>query len=411
MPKTQTVVITGAGGFIGGHLAARFLNAGCRVVCADIKPLDEWYQVHRHAQNHAGPARGDCRDFKVCRAVCAGADEVYQLAADMGGMGFIENNKALCMLSVLTNTHMLLAAQEAGVARFFYASSACVYNADKQKDPNITALREVDAYPALPEDGYGWEKLFSERMCRHFREDFGMNTRVARFHNVYGPFGTWEGGREKAPAAICRKVIAARVSGKHEIEIWGDGTQTRSFMFVDDCTQGIDRITHSDILEPINLGSSELVSINQLVDIAEEIAGVRLERKYKLDAPRGVAGRNSDNSKILGYLNWEPSTRLRDGMERTFRWIEGEFNDKYNARTAHLSSISTFTKGSHPIPGDGFNPDSKFMTTWKQGIPAGYGGKPGKPAKASKKPAKKVKAAPKAKAGKKPVRAKAGKRR
>lgn len=404
-------MITGAGGFIGGHLAARFLNAGRRVVCADIKPLDEWYQVHRHAENHAGPTRGDCRDFKVCRAIAAGADEVYQLAADMGGMGFIENNKALCMLSVLTNTHMLLAAQEAGVDRFFYASSACVYNADKQKDPNITALKEVDAYPALPEDGYGWEKLFSERMCRHFREDFGMNTRVARFHNVYGPFGTWEGGREKAPAAICRKVIAARVSGKHEIEIWGDGTQTRSFMFVDDCTQGIDRIIHSDILEPINLGSSELVSINQLVDIAEEIAGVKLERKYKLDAPRGVAGRNSDNSKILGYLNWEPSTRLRDGMERTFRWIEGEFNDKYSAKTAHLSSISTFTKGSHPIPGDGFNPDSKFMDTWKQGIPAGYGGKPGKPAKASRKPAKKAKPAAKAKPAKKPARAKVAKRR
>jgi nucleoside-diphosphate-sugar epimerase len=324
-------------------------------------------------------------------------------------MGFIENNKALCMLSVLTNTHMLLAAQEQGVKRFFYASSACVYNADKQKDPNITALKEADAYPGLPEDGYGWEKLFSERMCRHFREDFGVHARVARFHNVYGPNGTWEGGREKAPAAICRKVIAAKVSGNHEIEIWGDGTQTRSFMYIDDCIRGINMITHSQILEPINLGSSELVSINQLVSIAEEIAGITLKRNYKLDAPKGVAGRNSDNAKIRGYLDWEPSTRLRDGMARTYAWIEEEFRAKYNAKTAHLSSISTFTKGSHPIPGDGYNPESKFMDTWRQGIPAGYGvhGKSvakapakapvkapvqaskAKPAKAKAKPAKK----------------------
>jgi len=295
------------------------------------------------------------------------------LAADMGGMGFIENNMALCMLNVLTNTHMILAAQEAGVKRFFYASSACVYNADKQKDPNITALKEADAYPGLPEDGYGWEKLFSERMCRHFREDFGINTRVARFHNVYGPHGTWEGGREKAPAAICRKVIAAVVSGGHDIEIWGDGTQTRSFMYIDDCVKGINLITHSNILEPINLGSSELVSINQLVDIAEEIGSVKLKRHYKLDAPKGVAGRNSDNTKIQQYLGWEPDTRLRDGMEKTYRWIYDEFTAKYNARTAHKSSISTFTKGSHPIPGDGYNPGSKSKDTWRQGIPATFG--------------------------------------
>jgi len=379
--KNATIVVTGAGGFIGGHLVNFFRRLGVkRIKAADIKPLDEWYQVHRDVENHAGPMKGDCRDFKVCRTLCAGADEVYQLAADMGGMGFIENNKALCMLSVLTNTHMLLAAQEAGVGKFFYASSACVYNAEKQKDPNITALKEADAYPALPEDGYGWEKLFSERMCRHFREDFGMHTRVARFHNVYGPFGTWEGGREKAPAAICRKVIAAKISGKHEIEIWGDGTQTRSFMYIDDCLKGINLITHSGILEPINLGSSELVSINQLVDIAEEIAGVKLKRSYKLDAPRGVAGRNSDNTKIRGYLGWEPDTRLRDGMERTYRWIHQQFVEKYDAKTAHLSSVSTFTKGSHPIPGDGFNPESKNMDTWRQGIPAGYGA-PAKKAK------------------------------
>ncbi len=371
--KNMTVVVTGAGGFIGGHLVERFRKLGVRKIkAADIKPLDEWYQVHRDVENHAGPLKGDCRDFKVCRTLCTGTHEVYQLAADMGGMGFIENNKALCMLSVLTNTHMLLAAQEAGIERFFYASSACVYNADKQKDPNITALKEADAYPGLPEDGYGWEKLFSERMCRHFREDFGINARVARFHNVYGPNGTWEGGREKAPAAICRKVIAAVVSGKHDIEIWGDGTQTRSFMYIDDCVKGIEKITHSNILEPINLGSSELVSINQLVSIAEEIAGVKLIRHYKLDAPKGVAGRNSDNAKIQQYLGWEPDTRLRDGMEKTYRWIHEEFTAKYNAKTAHNSSISTFTKGSHPIPGDGYNPDSKHMDTWTQGIPAGY---------------------------------------
>jgi len=393
------IVVAGAGGFIGGHLVGRLLERGFSVRSADIKPLDEWYQVHRKAENHAGPLKGDCRDYRVCRTLCKGAAEVYQLAADMGGMGFIENNKALCMLSVLTNTHMILAAQESGIDRFFYASSACVYNADKQKDPNITALKEADAYPGLPEDGYGWEKLFSERMCRHFREDFGINTRVARFHNVYGPEGTWEGGREKAPAAICRKVIAAVVSGKHEIEVWGDGTQTRSFMYIEDCLKGIDLITHSDILEPINLGSSELVTINQLVDIAEDIAGIKLTRNYKLDAPKGVAGRNSDNTKIHSYLGWEPDTRLRDGMEKTYRWIHGEFTAKYNAKTALTSLVSTFSHGSKPIPGDGYNAESRKMNTWKQGIPAGYGitgSAKAKPAKAKPAPKKKaVKKAPK----------------
>ncbi len=382
-------VVAGAGGFIGGHLVADLLRQGYKVRAADIKPLDEWYQVHRKADNSAGPLLGDVRDFQNCRRICKGADEVYQLAADMGGMGFIENNKALCMLSVLSNTHMILAAQEAGVEKFFYASSACVYNADKQKDPNVTALKEADAYPGLPEDGYGWEKLFSERMCRHFREDFGLHTRVARFHNVYGPNGTWEGGREKAPAAICRKVIAAVVSGRHDIEIWGDGTQTRSFMYIDDCVKGIQTITHSKILEPINLGSSERVSINQLVDIAENIAGITLNRSYKLDAPRGVAGRNSDNTKIQQYLNWEPDTRLKDGMEKTYRWIYDEFTAKYNAKTALNSSISTFTKGSHAIPGDGFNPESKNMDTWTQGIPAGYSKRAAPKAAKARKPAAK----------------------
>jgi len=249
------------------------------------------------------------------------ASTVYNLAADMGGMGFIEANKALCMLSVLINTHMLMAAREAGVERYFFSSSACVYAAEHQTSPDVTALAEADAYPAMPEDGYGWEKLFSERMCRHFREDFQLETRVARYHNVYGPYGTYDGGREKAPAAICRKVIAAKLSGTNEIEIWGDGEQTRSFMYVDDCVYGTQLLTASDVLEPINVGSSELVTINQLVSIVEEIAGLELERKYKLDAPQGVRGRNSDNTLILERLGWEPSTTLRDGMEQTYRWI------------------------------------------------------------------------------------------
>src|SRR4029077_11962918 len=255
-----------------------------------------------------------------------------QLAADMGGMGFIESNKALCMLSVLVNTHMLMAARAAGVGRFFYSSSACVYAAEHQTDPDVTALREEDAYPALAEDGYGWEKLFFERMCRHFREDFGLYTRVARFHNVYGPWGTWDGGREKAPAAICRKVIAARVSGKHEIEIWGSGEQTRSFMYTDDCIKGIRLIMDSEILEPINLGSSEAVSINQLVDMVEEIAGIKLKRKYDLSAPKGVNGRNSDNTLIKKYLNWEPNILLRTGLEKTYAWIYDQYMDMARQR-------------------------------------------------------------------------------
>jgi nucleoside-diphosphate-sugar epimerase len=315
------ILVAGGGGFIGGHLVASLRQRGYeRIRAVDIKPLDEWYQSFDDVDNLVA----DLKDLAACRDVCGGAAEVYNLAADMGGMGFIENNRALCMLSVLINTHLLMASREAGVDRFFYASSACVYNADKQKSADVVPLKEEDAYPAMPEDGYGWEKLFSERMCRHFREDFGLVTRVARFHNVYGPYGTWDGGREKAPAAVCRKVIQAKLSGQHEIEIWGDGQQTRSFMYIDDCLYGIDRILHSQIEEPLNLGSSELVTINGLVDIVEEIAGIRLKRRYKLDAPKGVNGRNSDNTLIRAYLNWEPSTRLRDGMERTYAWIYDE---------------------------------------------------------------------------------------
>jgi nucleoside-diphosphate-sugar epimerase len=322
---TGVVLVAGGGGFIGGHLVARLREQGHQVRAADIKPLDEWYQVFANVENVVT----DLKLIDNCTRVCRDVSEVYQLAADMGGMGFIEHNKALCMLSVLTNTHMLLAAQAAGVRRFFYSSSACVYNADKQISADVVPLREEDAYPALAEDGYGWEKLFSERMCRHFREDFGLATRVARYHNVYGPHGTWEGGREKAPAAICRKVIQAKASGQHTIEIWGDGHQTRSFMYIDDCIRGTLAIAASDILDPINLGSSELVTINQLVDIAEEIGGVRLRRTYNLSAPKGVNGRNSDNTRIRQALGWEPSLRLRDGMERTYRWIHDAYLRKY----------------------------------------------------------------------------------
>jgi len=329
MTREQTVLVAGAGGFIGGHLVAELRRRGvARIRSVDIKPLDEWYQTFADVEN----TQADLQDRAACENACRGVDVVYNLAADMGGMGFIETHKAECMLSVLINTHLLLAARAAGVRRYFYASSACVYNADKQRDPRVTPLREEDAYPAMPEDGYGWEKLFSERMCRHFREDYGLETRVARFHNVYGPHGTWEGGREKAPAAVCRKVIAARLSGRHEIEIWGDGEQTRSFMYIDDCLSGIDRITHSDVVEPLNLGSSELVTINGLVDIVEEIAGVRLERRYNLSAPKGVNGRNSDNARILSLLGWEPSIRLRDGMAKTYAWIYDEFVKAHGQR-------------------------------------------------------------------------------
>ena len=317
----QAAVVCGGGGFIGGHLVRCLLEKGVNVIRAvDVKPLDEWHQVFPEVENMVA----DLKDKDSCHRAANGAEAVFQLAADMGGMGFIENNKALCMLSVLVNTHMLLAARDCGVERFFYASSACVYNGDKQRDPRVTPLKESDAYPALPEDGYGWEKLFSERMCRHFEEDFGLQCRVARYHNVYGPHGTWTGGREKAPAAICRKVVEAKLSGNHEIEIWGDGHQTRSFMYIDDCIRGTIALTESEIHEPLNLGSSELVTINQLVDIVEDIAGVKLKRRYKLDAPKGVNGRNSDNAKIREYLEWEPSIRLRDGLKSTYDWIQKE---------------------------------------------------------------------------------------
>jgi nucleoside-diphosphate-sugar epimerase len=311
------IVVCGAGGFIGGHLVKVLLQQGKSVRAVDIKPLDEWYQVFPQAENLVL----DLSEKGNCDRAVRGASWVYNLAADMGGMGFIENNKALCMLSVLINTHLLMSAEKYGVDRFFFSSSACVYPAYRQTTPEVEPLKESDAYPAMPEDGYGWEKLFSERMCRHYTEDFGLVTRVARYHNVYGPHGTYDGGREKAPAAICRKVIQAKLSGVHEIEIWGDGNQTRSFMYIDDCVKGTLDIMTSDITEPINLGSNQLVTINQLVDIVENIAQVKLKRTYNLSAPKGVNGRNSDNTLIQALLGWQPSIRLEDGMERTYRWI------------------------------------------------------------------------------------------
>jgi len=312
------IVVCGAGGFIGGHLVAelRHLSLGT-LRAVDLKPVDEWYQRFDGVENLSL----DLQDRAACERAVSGARTVYNLAADMGGMGFIEHNKALCMLSVLINTHLLMAARQSNVEKFFFGSSACVYAAEKQRSPDVTALKEEDAYPAMPEDGYGWEKLFSERMCRHFTEDFGLTTCVARYHNVYGPHGTYDGGREKAPAAICRKVIRAKLDGLNELEIWGDGRQTRSFTYIDDCIKGTRMIVDRAVPGPLNVGSGELVTINQLVDLVEEIAGVKLKRHYNLQAPKGVNGRNSDNTKIRQILNWEPSICLREGLERTYRWI------------------------------------------------------------------------------------------
>ncbi|MCF2529275.1 NAD-dependent epimerase/dehydratase family protein [Yinghuangia soli] len=319
MPYVDAVV-TGAGGFIGGHLTRALLAEGKSVRAVDRKPLTEWYQQHAGAQNLV-------RDVSVLDAceetVHGGVGEVYHLAADMGGMGFIENNKAACMLSVLSSTHMLMASRDAGVGRYFYASSACVYAADKQTEAAVLPLREEDAYPAMPEDGYGWEKLFSERMARHFREDYGLATRTARYHNIYGPHGTWDGGREKAPAAACRKVAIAALTGGDAIEIWGDGEQVRSFTYIDDCVAGTLRLTRSGAVEPLNIGSDQSVTINELYAAVEQIAGVRLGRRH-VPGALGVRGRNSDNTRVVKELEWAPSTSLLQGLEPTYRWIHAQ---------------------------------------------------------------------------------------
>ena len=338
MPRTGLIVVTGAGGFIGGHLIARLRREGhVRIRAVDCKPFDEWFQRFDDVENRTL----DLRQAAACDEACHGAATVYNLACDMGGMGFIELHKTECMLSVLINTHMLQAARSAGVSRYFFSSSACVYPAERQVSPQVTPLREPDAYPAMPEDGYGWEKLFSERMCRHFREDFGLETRVARYHNVYGPQGTFDGGREKAPAAICRKVAEAVLTGRSDIEIWGDGEQTRSFTYIEDCIDGTLRIMDSPVAEPLNVGSDELVTINQLVDHVEAIAGVQLRRRYRLDAPKGVRGRNSDNTLVEQLLGWSPSMKLHDGLRTTYEWILGEMR----ARDGQ-----TLATGTRPAP-------------------------------------------------------------
>jgi nucleoside-diphosphate-sugar epimerase len=316
-PADATVLVTGGGGFIGGALVSRLRDLGQRHIrSVDIKPTAGWYRCFDDVENRVI----DLRSAEGCRAACAGTAIVFNLACDMGGIGFIETNKAECMVSVLINTNMLLAARAAGVARYFYSSSACVYAADKQQTAGAS-LKESDAYPAMPEDGYGWEKLFGERICRHFHEDYGVPTRVGRYHNVFGPHTSYDGGREKAPAALSRKVAMAKLTGRHDIEIWGDGEQTRSFLFIDDCLDATLKLTASDVAEPLNIGSARLISINGLVGLLEDIAGIKLNRRYDRSAPRGVRGRSSDNTLIRNTLGWEPQVPLEAGLETTYRWI------------------------------------------------------------------------------------------
>ncbi len=321
------ILICGAGGFIGAHFVSRMLsNKNLDIVCADIKPFDDWFQIFSECKNFSF----DLKSYDNCLKATEGVDYIYNFACNMGGMGFIENNKAECMLSVLINTNLLRAAVINKSKKYLFTSSACVYNADKQKETFIESLKETDAYPADPEDGYGWEKLFSERMCRHFTEDFGLETRVVRYHNVYGPLGTFDGGREKAPAAICRKIGLAKLNRIKEIEVWGDGEQTRSFMFINDCLDGTEKVFNSDFSDPFNVGSDEQVSINQLVDYVEEIADYKVKRKYLLDKPKGVRGRSSNNEKIIKDLGWQPKILLKDGLRQTYDWIFSELKERRN---------------------------------------------------------------------------------
>ena len=319
-------LVCGAGGFIGGHLVKRLLNEGHEVICADNKPFEYWFQYFDESKNFSL----DLKEYDNCLKVSEGIDYVYNMACNMGGMGFIENNKAECMLSVLINTNMLRSCVKNSVKKYFFSSSACVYNSSKQNDTFVLGLKEDDAYPADPEDGYGWEKLFSERMCRHFSEDFDLETRVARYHNVYGPLGTYDGGREKAPAAICRKIINAKINSHKTIDVWGDGEQTRSFMYIDDCLNGTINLFLSNHSHVFNIGSEEQVSINQMIDIIEEIAGIKVKRNYLLDKPLGVRGRSSDNTLIREKINWDTEINLKNGLEKTYKWIFDEITSGKN---------------------------------------------------------------------------------
>ena len=321
--KNKNILVCGGGGFIGGHLAKDLKEKGYNVRVVDIKPLDEWYQLVPGTEQMVL----DLELRENCMTVAKGMDKIYNLACNMGGMGFIENNHALCMLSVLINVHMLVAAKEHGVKDFLYSSSACAYPTYKQGETDSAALKESDAYPADPESGYGWEKLFNEILTKFFEQDYDMNVRIARYHNVYGPYGTWYGGREKAPAALCRKIIEAKLSGNHEIEVWGDGKQTRSFMYIDDCITGMDKMWDSGYSKALNLGSSEMVSVNQLIDMIEDIAGIKVKRNYDTTKPQGVRGRNSDNTLIKNIIGWEPSIKLKDGLKKTYDWIYKEMTN------------------------------------------------------------------------------------
>tara|TARA_B100001059_G_C17793139_1_gene561372 strand:- start:70 stop:1059 length:990 start_codon:yes stop_codon:yes gene_type:complete len=324
----KTILVSGAGGFIGGHLVSKLLKYNYKVICVDIKPIHQWFQVFKKTKKHSL----DLNNFNNCLKVTKNVDYVFNLACNMGGMGFIENNKADCMTSVLINTNLLKASKERKIKKFLFSSSACVYNASKQLNVNNPGLKEEDAYPAEPEDGYGWEKLFSERMCRHFKEDYGLQVRVIRLHNVYGPNGTYDGGREKAPAAICRKVAKAKLKNKKIIEVWGDGKQTRSFMYIDDCINGMLKIFYSKYSDPINLGSSERVSINQMISIIEKIASIKLKKKYLSNKPKGVRGRSSDNKLIKKVIKWEPNIKLKEGLKKTYIWIHSQISKNNKKR-------------------------------------------------------------------------------
>ena len=333
--KNKKVLIVGAGGFIGGHLVKRILDNGNSVVATDIKPKEYWFQDFDNVENHYST---DMKDISNCRKVTKDVDYVFNMACNMGGMGFIENNKAECMQSVLINTNLLIACNENKVQKYFFSSSACAYNKTKQQDVFIEGLKEEDAYPADPEDGYGWEKLFSERMCRHFMEDYGLEVRVARYHNIYGPYGTYDGGREKAPAALCRKVIQARKDKNDTIDVWGDGEQTRTFLYVDECVEGTLRLFESDYSEPVNIGSDEQVSINQMIGIIEGISGGgEFKKNYQLDKPKGVRGRSSNNDLVKKVLNWSYKMSLKEGLTKTYQWIESEMSQKG-------ANLSRFTK-------------------------------------------------------------------